>query len=97
MDIQPGNTVKITVTSDLKTQRAQKTLARVFLKDPKNARIRNTKAKRVTPSARAGRTWTHLDPGAICRAPRVGDSAMVVATVDVLRDLESVSKYVKVQ
>lgn len=97
MDIQTGSTVKVTITSALKTQQARKTLARVFLKDPKRSKLRNRAVKPRTPSARAGRTWYHREAGSVARAPEIGDSAMVLATVDVIRDLHSVGKYVKVQ
>ena len=96
MDIQPGSNVKITVKSTLKTDRAKKTLARVFMKDLEIRKTRNTNPKPVTSTIRAGRFWNHRPSGSVLRAPSVGDSAQVVATVDVIRDLQSVEKYIAV-
>lgn len=94
MNIQVGKTVKVTVKSYLKTAAARTTLTRLFLKDKSLARTRNNRAKATVRSRRAGRYWINRDPGSNLYLPAVGDSAKIRATVDVIRDLQSVEKYV---
>ena len=93
MDVQPGSTVKITVTSEIKTSRAKKTLARLFLKDPAIAKSRLDSPKPAPWHIRAGRRWYNREVGSDARAPKQGDSATILASVDTIRDLQSVEKY----
>ena len=97
MDINPGSRVTVTVTSTVRTQNARKTLARLFIKDPAIAKIRRRGPKPVRGSRRAGRIWEHRPAGSAQIPPEVGESAKLVATVDVIRDLQSVARYVKVK
>ncbi len=97
MDIQPGSRVKVTVTATIKTVRAQKTLARLFVKDDAVRKNRFTQPKPVLSSRRAGRFWHHRPQGSSLYPPRLGDSANIIATVDVIRDLQSVATYVDVK
>ena len=97
MDIQPGSQVKITVKSEIRSAAAGKTLARVFMKDPQIQKVRHTSPKHVTESPRAGRIWRHRPKGTCQEQPAVGDSAQVLATVDVIRDLKSVARYVDIK
>lgn len=96
MDIQPGSRVKVMVKSTLKTTRARKTLARLFIKDRAVRKVRRTQPKPVISSRRAGRLWHNRPEGSNLRPPAVGDSANIVATVDVIQDLQSVAKYIDV-
>ncbi len=97
MDIQPGTQVKITVKSAILSAAAGKTLGRLFMKDPKIRAVRLTDPKHVTESTRAGRIWRHRPKGTCQDQPAVGDSAQVLATVDVIRDLKSVARYVDIK
>lgn len=97
MDIQPGSQVKITVKSTIHSAAAGKTLARLFMKDPQIQKVRLTRPKRVIESPRAGRIWRHRPKGTSQQQPEVGESAQVLATVDVIRDLKSVARYVDIK
>ncbi len=96
-DIRPGSKVKITVARTLRSERAKKTLARLFLKDPRIARTRRQKPKEFRGRRRAGRIWYGTDSGSAAVTPKVGDSASLTVTLDVLRDLTSVLKYLEVK
>ena len=97
MDIQPGSKVTVTVKSPIKAEAAQKTLARIFMKDKAIRKTRLTDPKEVTPTRRAGRIWNLRPRGSCNRPPAVGDSANFVATVDIIRDIQSVARYVDVK
>ncbi len=97
MDIQPGHNVTITVTRDVTRPAAQKTLARIFLKDDKISKSRNHDKKEVMKSTRAGRIWNHRHRGSVAVCPQKGQSATVQATVDVIRDINSVASFVDVK
>lgn len=99
MDIAPGSNVTIQITKAPRREAARKTLHRVCGKDPAIAK-HHRRQKDQRPSwqdwIRGGRYWHHqmrskpaarLEPGAVYT---------VYATVDVLRDLESVKEFVKV-
>ena len=97
MDIQPGKNVTVTVTRAVTRPAAQKTLARIFLKDDKIFKARNHDPKVVMKSIRAGRIWNHRNRGSVAVCPSKGDSATVQATVDVIRDIHSVASFVDVK
>lgn len=96
MNIPVGGKVKVTVKGFLKTRAARHTLSRLFLKDRSIVKLRNQRAKATVRSRRAGRFWINRDPGSNLYVPAVGDSATFRASVDVIRDLQSVAKYVSV-
>ena len=95
-ELKPGSKVKVTVTSGSCSESASKTLARLFLKDPTVGKSRRRKAKPVRPRIRAGRVWQGRPRGSVAARPRKGDSCELVCTLDVLRDLGSVDRYVEV-
>lgn len=92
--IEPGSKVKITVKTTLLKPAAAKTVARLFLKD--EAKSHNRKAKPVAWRQRAGRQWHHQKRGSVAMTPNVGDSATLIATVDVIRDLNSVDRFIEI-
>jgi hypothetical protein len=96
MDIAPGTKVTVKVTSTIKNAAAAKTLGRLFLKDPAIAARRRKTPKDVVLHQRGGRMWRQKAKGTVCRPPALGQSATLVATVDVIRDLASVSRFVDV-
>jgi hypothetical protein len=99
MDIQPGTTVKVEIAKTPTNAGATKTLYRLCRKDPEAAhRLRWTKRNRPSwqTKRRGGRWWHHQmksKPG-VSLSP--GKQYSILATVDVLRDLESVERFVKV-
>ena len=99
MNIDPGSVVSVEIAATPRSAAARKTLIRVCRKDPRIAK-QHRQQKRTRPSLqewiRGGRYWHHqmkskpgikLDPG---------ERYTVNATVDVIRDLQSVERYVKV-
>ena len=100
MDVKPGTTVTIEIKGKPRNAAACKTLARILRKDPTIA-TQKRRQQRLRPSLqqrrRGGRWWSHrmrskpgvaMDPG--CRYA-------IRATVDVIRDLESVARWVEVR
>jgi len=99
MDIVPGAPVSIEIVAIPRRVAARKTLNRVCGKDAAVARRHRTqKARRPSWQdwIRGGRYWHHQmksKPGASLEP---GSRYTVQATVDVMRDLESVKQFVKV-
>jgi hypothetical protein len=99
MDITPGTTVSVEITAPPTRAAAIKTLNRVCRKDHKVAeyhRIMKDNRPSWQLSRRGGRWWHHQ----MRTRPNVqlvpGAKYTVRATVDVLRDLASVERWVKV-
>lgn len=99
MDIKPGSTVTVEITRTPTTDAAQKTLQRLCRKDPAQLR-RQRHQDRHRPSweswRRGGRQWHHQmksRPGVKIAA---GARYTLLASVDVLRDIKSVDRFVKV-
>lgn len=99
MDITPGSTVNIEITATPRAQAALKTLTRVCEKDSRIAKMRRDQ-KRDRPSwrwwQRGGRQWHHQMRTKSPVKLTPGSRYAVRATVDVIRDLESVSRWVNV-
>ncbi len=95
-EIEPGSKVKVTITSGSYSEAASKTLARLFLKDPRIGKTRRRGPKPVRGRIRAGRVWNGRPRGSVAAPPRKGDSCELVCTLDVVRDLGSVARYVEV-
>lgn len=99
MNITPGKTVSVEVLAAPTSAAARKTLVRVLNKDPQIAH-RRRRQTRKRPSwqtwRRGGRMWHHQMK---TRSPvqlTPGSRYSLLATVDVIRDLESVGRWVKV-
>lgn len=99
MDIAPGQTVSIEITARPTNAAAQNTLNRVCAKDPAVAN-RHRRMTRERPSwqtwRRGGRLWHHQMKSRPAAQLAPGKRYSVLATVDVIRDLESVSRFVSV-
>jgi hypothetical protein len=94
--IEPGSKVKVTIKRTPLGEGARKTLARLFLKDRRIAKARRRTPKPTLPKRRGGRIWLGRAQGAVTTVPRVGDSCEIACTLDVVRDLGSVKRYVDV-
>ena len=98
MDVRPGMTVVVEITAPPRTAPARKTLLRLFRRDPAALRHRD-KQKRQRPSwqtwRRGGRMWHHQMKSQPPIQLVPGSRLSLLASVDALRDLESVCKYVK--
>ncbi len=95
-DIEPGSRVKVTVTSNSLSEGAAKTLGRLFLKDPETKKQRRRTPKPAEARTRAGRDWFVRPKGSAVNAPHKGDTCELECTLDVVRDLGSVQRYVEI-
>lgn len=99
MDITPNTDVTVEITARPTNRSARLTLERLCRKDPALSKAyRRFMEKR--PSARdkrrGGRWWTHRMQTKPNFEIEPGRSFSVRTTLDVVRDLESVEKFVKV-
>lgn len=99
MDIAPGSTVTVEITKAPRREAARKTLHRVCGKDPDVAR-KHRHQKNHRPSwedwIRGGKFWHHQMESRPAAKFERGSTYTVRATLDVIRDLESVKDCVKV-
>jgi hypothetical protein len=99
-DIRPGTVVQIEVTRNPASQRAAKTLSRLFLKDGANKRAdklrKRLRTNQFEGRRRGGRIWVVRPSAPRLAQPQKGASCRIRATIDVLRDLGSVARFVKV-
>lgn len=99
-NIAPGSRVNVKVVKRPTNAAAQKTLVRLLSKDAK-ARAENRRLARARQSGfrqkqRGGRFW---DINVVKQQPvqaRQGEAGTITATLDVLKDLRSVSRFVEV-
>lgn len=99
MDITPGKSIAVEVVAPPRSDRARKTLMRLFRKDPGIAHHLRWQ-KRNRPSwqtkTRGGRPWHHQMKSVPPIKLTAGARYELHATVDVIRDLQSVGPCVKV-
>jgi hypothetical protein len=99
MDIAPGANVSIEIIARPRRAAAAKTLYRLCQKDPTIAR-QHRRHKAGRPSwqewVRGGKYWHHQMKSKPTAELELGRVYTVRATVDVIRDLESVKDCVKV-
>lgn len=98
LQVTPGQWVKVTVKSAPKTTAGRKTLLRLFEQDPgvKKERVRVSKTRPWEDSRRGGRIWINKPPRIDLVKVERGASYKVFASLPVIRDLQSVEKYVEV-
>jgi hypothetical protein len=99
MEMALGETVKIEITKLPAAEGARKTLVRLCRKDPKVERHHRAQtAKRPSWERwrRGGKMWHHQMRTKPALNLAVGHTFSVRATLDVMRDLESVKRFVKV-
>jgi hypothetical protein len=98
-DIKSGQWVSVKITKEPPAESKKKTLIRLFRKDPKIAaeRGRLAKTRPVTTHQRGGRQWADRPPQLRVVKTIPGASCRIFASVDVLRDLRSLTGYVDVK
>lgn len=97
--IKPGQTVEVEIVTLPQSEAARKTLTRLLKRDAAAVRHhRHQKTKRPSREewVRGAMTWHHQMKSKPVVAMRVGSKGTLRATLDVLRDLGSVSRFVKV-
>jgi hypothetical protein len=99
-EIGLGSQVRVEIVKTPTSAAARKTLVRVLAKDPEVSRVKSrdklARSRSVRVKQRGGRPWEHRPAMRVPVDARVGAAGTVKATADVLRDLESVSRFVKV-
>lgn len=99
MDIPVGAAVSIEITAEPRSESARKTLMRLCRKDPavmKHHRRQQSRRPSWEEWVRGGKYWHHQmkTQPAVQLAP--GQKYDVRATLDVIRDLNTVQRWVKV-
>jgi len=97
-DIRPGQWINVKVTKRPRAEAQRKTIMRLLQKDA-GVKKEATRAKRARPVAehqRGGRMWKDRPHRVPVVQAMPGPSYKLFASVDVLRDLKSVEKYVDV-
>ncbi|WP_428386492.1 hypothetical protein [Mucisphaera sp.] len=98
--IAPGTQVVVKIKMQPTNEAARKTLVRVLNKDAANAehvkRQRRARDRHNRDTNRGGRIWVARIPKKQHVRCLPGEQGTVLATVDVLRDLASVSRFVDV-
>ena len=97
LDIQPGGNVRVTIQKTVTRESARKTLERLFMKDKSVAApIEHRSANfKDLPKRRGGCIWTKR-PNKVHLELARGKSAVVKATPQHIRDLQSVAEFVEV-
>jgi hypothetical protein len=95
---KPGSNIRVTITKAITNHDAYRTLERLFMKDkafskPITDRSRGFLDK---PKRRGGRIWTKR-PNKIQPTFKQGQSAVIPATSQYLKDLNSVKSFVEVK
>lgn len=100
IEAKPGNTIKVTVTMTPRNESAAKTLSRVFGGSAEARKLRDVRARvrtsKMWQHQRGGRPWTVRPKAPRLYQPKTGDACEVFATTALIRDLESVSRWVDV-
>lgn len=98
--IQPGDRIAVRITRQPTNAAAVKTLQRVLAKDPQvkaeHERYRKIRKKNYNPGMRGGRLYAGQLVKQHPIKGQTGESGQVRATVDVLRDLRSVERFIEV-
>jgi hypothetical protein len=97
LDLNPGTTVRVTVSKTIRRDAARKTIERLFMRDkavsgPIEKRSRNFKE---LPKRRGGQIWTKR-PNKVHPILTPGAAAKVKMTPQAIKDLNSVADFVTV-
>jgi hypothetical protein len=102
-DVPLGSDVRIEVVKRPSNAAARKTIVRLLSKDEQvqqtNARLRRSRAKNAYANQRGGRVrvWAGRQVKLRPVTGEVGEAGTVRATYDVVRDLQSVEPFVKIE
>lgn len=100
-DIAPGTKVNVKIVKQPTSVAASKTLARVLSKDPQvkaeNRRQADVRRTNYNPQRRGGRLYGGHVVKQHPVAGQLGESGTLTATVDVLRDLRRVERFIEVK
>lgn len=98
--IKPGTHIDIKVVKRPTNAAGVKTLVRVLRKDREamreDRRLRDARERNTRHEQRGGRQWAVRVPAQRPVQAEAGETGRVLASVDVIRDLQSVEKFVEV-
>lgn len=96
--ITPGQWVNVKITKEPRAIAQRKTLVRLFEKDSqvKAERSRQKRTRPVRQHRRGGRLWSDRPPRLALVKTCAGASYRIFASVDVIKDLESLGSHVQV-
>ena len=98
--IKPGSQVQVKIVAHPSNTSARKTLVRLLSKDEahstENKRLARIRRKMYSPRRRGGRLYSGRMPKLRRVKGEPGESGTILATMDVIRDLGSVSRFVEV-
>ncbi|MCB9856683.1 MAG: hypothetical protein H6818_13460 [Phycisphaerales bacterium] len=100
IDIKPGSKIKVTLEKAPSNEAASKTLARIFRSNSAGRQARRVR-KALRTSAfegrqRGGRIWRVMPKAPRLCQPEKGTTCELTATTQLIRDLNSVERFVKV-
>jgi hypothetical protein len=98
-EIQPGQWVNVKVAKRPRAEAKRKTMVRLFEKDAgvTTERKRLARSRPVTSHRRGGRPWHDRPPRLPVAETTPGASYKIFASVDVVRDLQSLGDLVEVR
>ena len=100
-NITPGQTVHVKVVQQPSNTAARRTLERLLSKDPQaqreQERLRRARQRHTRHQQRGGRQWTVRVVKQHPLQGQRGEEGTIRATVDVLRDLGSVQRFIEVE
>jgi len=96
-EIKPGQWITVKVKSQPKAAAGRKTLVRLAEQDPKIKRERErlARSRPVGGHRRGGRIWADRPPRVNIVEVKPGATYRIFGSVDVLRDLKSIDRYVE--
>jgi hypothetical protein len=96
--VKPGQWINVKVLSSPKNEAGKKTMRRLFEKDNslRQERKRLKRSRPPVPRIRAGRIWTNRPPRLEVVDFQPGATYKIFGSVDVMRDLQSISDLVEV-
>lgn len=101
IEATPGKKIKVTIKQTPRSESAAKTLSRVFGRGVGARKVRATRTRvrtgKMWQHQRGGRPWTVRPKAPRLFQPEKGDTCELLATTALIRDLESVSRFVDVK
>lgn len=97
IDGKPGQTLRVTISKTISREGARKTIERLFMKDRAIARPIEQRSKNFVsiPKRRGGQIWVKW-PNKVHPILKTGVAADVKVTPQALKDLNSVSEFIKI-
>jgi hypothetical protein len=97
IEAKSGQTVRVTITKNIRRAAARKTIERLFIKDPAISKPILVRSRNfiTLPKRRGGQIWTKY-PNKVHPTLEIGVAANVKVTPSSLKDLKSVEEFVQV-